>query len=109
MKYGEYPTSNSIDELKNILTPFHNRESGLRTVDRWEEKYLVNSSKEQYAISSKGDDKIGSHEFGGVLDTDSYKHSITLKNGSFVQYLKLRSNSVEEFEEEIRKIKQSKN
>lgn len=107
LKYNEYPTSDSIDELKNILTPFHDREFDLRTIDPWEEKYLVKSSREQYTISSKGDDKIGGHEFGGVLDTDSYKHSITLKNGVFVQYLKLRSKSVKEFEEEIINIKKS--
>ena len=56
-------------------------------------------------ISSKGNDKVGVHEFKGVIDKESYEHSITLKDGLFVQYLKSHVRSVREREKEIRSVK----
>ena len=102
---NEYPSSNSMKELQKILTPFHDGKLPLRILDSWNEKYLINSTRDSYTISSKGDDKIGGHEFGGAISQDSYKHSITIKDGNFVQYRILRSKIVKEFEDEIQKIK----
>lgn len=104
---NEYPESNSIDELKAILIPYRETDYALRTVDAWEEKYIITSSIDQYTISSKGNDKIGEHEYGGAIDTDNFSHSITLRNGVFSQYLKAKTKAVKEFEENIRNLKQS--
>ena len=101
---GVYPSSDSIHDLKDILTAYHDRKFGLRTVDPWEGKYVITSSVGKYTVSSKGDDNEGGHEYGGALASDSYSHSITLENGVFVQYLESYSHIAKEFEEEIRNV-----
>jgi hypothetical protein len=101
----EYPTSASVEELRTMLTPYQNAEFGLRILDPWEDKYLINSSKDEYIISSKGEDKNGGHEFGGAIDPIDYNYSTTLRNGKFVQYLKARFKTVHDFEAEIQAVK----
>jgi hypothetical protein len=102
---GEFPSSNSIQELKIILSPFHDSEFSLRTQDPWKAPYVIESSKNQYTITCKGDDNVGDHGFKGALDHQTYKDSTTMRNGVFVQYKKSSLRTVQEFEEEINAIK----
>ncbi len=100
-----YPTTNSLVELKKILISYHPSKYDLYILDPWGEEYLVNSFKDSYVISSKGEDKTGSHEFGGAIVSESNNFSITLKNGVFVQYLAARSKVVKKHQDEIKAIK----
>jgi hypothetical protein len=79
--HGSYPTAQTISDLQRALAPLLDR---ARTQDRWGEALLVDVTAEGYTISSKGSDRTGTHEFGGAVTNPG--HSITLKDGVFVQY-----------------------
>jgi hypothetical protein len=104
-KNKQYPVSNSVNELRKILRPFHLGEFPLSAKDSWEENYIIESTKDYYMITSKGKDKKGGHEYGGSIDSESMILSTTLKDGVYVQYLNSRLNTVKEYEIEIAKFK----
>lgn len=100
---NKYPSSDSLVELKKTLTPYHPRNNSLYILDPWDEKFLVNSSKDSCVISSKGEDKIGEHGFSGAIEPENNNSSITLKNSVFVQYPTNRSTVVKKYQEGLNK------
>ncbi len=104
-KYNKYPNSNSIEDLRNLFREFN--DENLSIDDRWDAKYLVNSTETEYIISSKGEDNKGSHEYGNAIEEEDFSRSITFKNGEFVQYLKIYSKFVKEIEQTTGSITES--
>jgi hypothetical protein len=98
--HGSYPVAKSVPELQTALAALL---KGGGYTDRWGEPLLVDVSPDGYTLTSKGDDRTGSHEFGGAVTTPG--HSITLKDGMFVQYDASVEKTAREFEAEIAKVR----
>lgn len=79
-EHGTFPAADSMAALRVAL----GRPLEFRGVDRWGEELLVSVTPEGYVLTSKGEDRVGGHEFGGAVTTPG--HSITLKDGRFEQY-----------------------
>ncbi len=95
--HGNYPSANSMKELKKMLTPAYLDPASC--IDKWGELILVSCTPDSYILSSKGDDRSGEHEFGGAVETSG--HSITMKDGLFVQYNTSVEETARELESEI--------
>jgi len=95
-EHGDYPTADSMNELRPFLHAYLGDERG---IDRWGEPLVVTVNPESYVLTSKGDDKQGGHEYGGPVETVG--HSITLKDGRFVQYHRSVESTAREYEAEI--------
>ena len=93
---GEYPTVDSMDQLRPVLGAYLGDERG---IDRWGESLIVTVTPASYVLTSKGDDKQGGHENGGPVETAG--HSITLKDGAFVQYHSSVESTARKYEAEI--------
>ena len=96
-EHGTYPLANSMHQLRFLLRAHLGDELGL---DRWREPLVVTVTPDSYVLLSKGDDKQGGHEHGGAVETAG--HSITLKNGVFVQYHLSVESTAREYEKEIK-------
>ena len=94
-EHGTYPSSESMSSLRTVLGSV----SPEATIDRWGEPLLVAVTPESYTISSKGKDRTGDHEFNGGVTTPG--HSITLRDGRFVQYYAKVEKTAAKIEQEI--------
>jgi hypothetical protein len=93
--HGTFPAADSMAALRVAL----GRPLQFRGVDRWDEDLLVSVSPEGYVLTSKGEDRVGGHEFGGAVTTPG--HSITLKDGRFEQYDARVEKTARKIEQEI--------
>jgi len=80
--HGEYPAAGTVAELRAALGP-RDIQDGY-WIDRWKHPLVVEVTREDYLLSSLGEDGEGGHEFDGPVSRPG--HSITLRNGIFVQY-----------------------
>lgn len=96
LEHDEYPTADSMRQLRLALAPYLGEELGF---DRWGEPLVVTVTADSYLLTSKGDDKEGGHEDGGPVETAG--HSITLKNGIFVQYHASVESTARKYEAQI--------
>jgi Tfp pilus assembly protein PilE len=78
---GPYPAAQSIDDLRKVLAPLL---ANARLTDRWGEPLVVDVTPASYTLTSKGEHRASGHQFGGAVTFSG--HSITLKDGVFVQY-----------------------
>lgn len=95
-KHGSYPTAKSIAELWRGVAPLLDNAA---CADRWGEALVVDVEPESYTLTSKGDDRVGGHEFGGAVTVPG--HSITLKDARFVQYDASVEKTARKYEAEI--------
>lgn len=98
--HGSYPAAKSIAELQKELA---SSPSSTGYVDRWGEPLLVEVSADNYTLTSKGDDREGGHEFGGAVGFAG--HSITLRDGVFVQYDASVQTTARKYDAEIAAIR----
>ena len=101
--HGSYPTATTLAELQKATSPLLDH---AQTTDRWGELLLVDVSGGGYVVTSKGDDRTGGPEFGGAVSNPG--HSITLKDGVFVQYDASVERTARKFEEEIAGVRNQK-
>jgi hypothetical protein len=94
--HGEYPVAGSMNELRTSLSSYLGEELG---IDRWGEPLVVTVTADSYTLSSKGDDGQGGHENGGAVEAAG--HSITLRDGRFVQYHSIVEDTARKYEAEI--------
>lgn len=80
--HGEYPAAGTVAELRAALGPLDIQDR--HWIDRWKHPLVIEVTREGYLLSSLGDDGVGGHEFDGPVARPG--HSITLRNGIFVQY-----------------------
>jgi hypothetical protein len=95
--HGKYPTATTVAELKAALEP--TCISQARWEDNWKHPLLVEVTPEGYLLSSSGEDGEGGHEFEGPVSRPG--HSITLRNGVFVQYNVIAKKAAREMEARI--------
>lgn len=99
---GSYPVASSLEELKAAMG---SDLDGVAFYDRWGEVFLIECGPDGYALSSKGEDRVGWHEFGGAVTSPG--HSITLKDGIFKQYDARVEKAVRRLERDIASARES--
>jgi len=101
--HGSYPPGKSIVDLQETLAPLL---TNTQRTDRWGEPLVVDVTSDRYTLTSKGDDRIGGHEFGGAVTSPG--HSITLKDAVFVQFDASVEKAARKYEAEIAKLRAQK-
>jgi hypothetical protein len=89
-----------MDQLKSKLGGYLGNEGG---VDRWGNALVVTVSRDSYIVTSGGSDGTGGHEYGGAVETAG--HSITMKDGIFVQYDSSVETTAREYEADLARIR----
>ncbi len=92
-EHGSYPSAQSIADLQKKADPFL---AGARLTDKWGEPLVVDVTPASYTLTSKGAKRTGGHQFGGAVTFGG--HSITLKDGVFVQYDARAATTAADFE-----------
>ena len=99
-EHGSYPAAKSIADLQATIVPALDNTS---CTDRWGEPLVVDVTSDSYTLTSKGDDRTGGHEFGGAVTIPG--HSITLKDGVFVQYDASVEETARKYEAEMAQVR----
>jgi hypothetical protein len=79
--HGEYPAAGTVGELRAALGSLDIPNGDWS--DGWKHPLVVEVTREGYLLSSPGEDGEGGHELDGPVSRPG--HSITLRNGIFVQ------------------------
>jgi len=98
-EHGTYPAAKSIRDLQEAMVPSL---ANARVIDRWGEPLVVDVTATSYTLTSKGENRTAGHQFGGPVTFPG--HSITLRDGKFVQYDSRVELTAHRYEQEIRNV-----